>query len=215
MLMLLTIFASSFVIALSGAMMPGTLLTVTISESSRRGVLAGPLLIVGHSVLELALLIALLFGFAPLFTQERFLVTVSLLGGSILLWMAIGMFRALPSLKIAWDAQDSKRGNLILTGILMSMINPYWLLWWATIGIGLVLQARQVGMWGVVCFFLGHILADFAWYALISTAVGKGRAFFTDRVYRGVIGVCATALTVFACMFIYKAIMTIVETVAT
>lgn len=32
-----TIFVSSFIIALSGAMMPGPLLTVTIGDSSRRG----------------------------------------------------------------------------------------------------------------------------------------------------------------------------------
>ena len=67
----LTIFVSSFVIALSGAMMPGTLLTVTISESSRRGVIAGPLLILGHGILELTLVTALLLGLAPLFRMNN------------------------------------------------------------------------------------------------------------------------------------------------
>jgi hypothetical protein len=57
---LLTIFASSFVIALSGALMPGPLLTATISECSQRGFIAGPLLITGHAILELVLVIALL-----------------------------------------------------------------------------------------------------------------------------------------------------------
>ena len=85
MLILLTIFVSSFVIALSGAMMPGTLLTVTISESSRRGFIAGPLLILGHGILELSLLIAILLGLAPLFTQEWFFIVISLAGGGILL----------------------------------------------------------------------------------------------------------------------------------
>jgi threonine/homoserine/homoserine lactone efflux protein len=94
---LITIFASSFVIALSGAMMPGTLLTVTISESSKRGVLAGPLLILGHGILEMILLAALFMGMAPLFKKEWFFFFISIAGGSILLWMAAGMFRSLIS----------------------------------------------------------------------------------------------------------------------
>ena len=59
---LIAIFFTSMVVALSGAMMPGPLLTITITESTRRGVASGPLLIAGHAVLELVLVIALLFG---------------------------------------------------------------------------------------------------------------------------------------------------------
>jgi len=198
------------VIALSGAMMPGTLLTITISESSRRGMIAGPLLIVGHSILEFALLIALLLGLAPLFELQVFFIIVSLLGGGILLWMAFGMFRALPSLTISWDSQETNQGNLILTGALMSAANPYWIIWWATIGIGYIMHSKKYGLWGLLFFFVGHILADFVWYAIVSAAVGKGRTFFSDRIYRGVIGVCATVLVVFAFMFIYRALTTMI-----
>ena len=59
------------------------------------------------------------------------------------------------------------------------------------------------GMHGVLAFFSGHLLADLAWYALISTAVGKGSSFFSDRVYRGVIAACAGFLVVFACYLLY------------
>ena len=56
---LVVIFFSSFMIALSGALMPGPLLTVTISEATRRGTVAGPLMILGHGILELALVLRL------------------------------------------------------------------------------------------------------------------------------------------------------------
>jgi threonine/homoserine/homoserine lactone efflux protein len=210
MSILITIFISSFVIALSGAMMPGTLLTITISESSRRGMIAGPLLIVGHSILEFALLIALLLGLAPLFELQAFFIIVSLLGGGILLWMAFGMFRALPSLSVSWDSKETRGGNLILTGALMSAANPYWIIWWATIGIGYIMHSKEYGLWGLVFFFVGHILADFVWYAIVSAAVGKGRTFFSDRIYRSIIGVCATVLVIFAILFIYRAVTTMI-----
>jgi len=206
---LVTLFTTSFMVALSGAMMPGTLLTVTISESSRRGALVGPLLIAGHGILEIGLLAALLFGLAPLFNQEWFFIFVAFTGGAILLYMAFGMFRALPSLSLALDATETKqRGNLVLTGVLMSAVNPYWIIWWATIGITYITQARQLGAAGLLAFFSGHILADLVWYSMVSTAIGKGRALFSDRIYKGLIGICATFLTAMACFLIFKAITT-------
>ena len=205
---LVTLFTTSFMVALSGAMMPGTLLTVTISESSRRGAMAGPLLIAGHGMLEIGLLAALLFGLAPLFNQEWFFILVAFVGGAILLYMAFGMFRALPSLSLALDTDGTKqRGNLVLTGVVMSAVNPYWIIWWATIGITYITQARQLGAAGLLAFFSGHILADLAWYSVVSTAIGKGRALFSDRIYQGLIGVCATFLTAMACFLIFKAIV--------
>ncbi len=49
--------------------MPGPLLTATISESSQRGFIAGPLLITGHAILELVLVIAFLLGLARFFSD--------------------------------------------------------------------------------------------------------------------------------------------------
>jgi threonine/homoserine/homoserine lactone efflux protein len=64
------IFLTSFMIAFSGALMPGPFLTATISESSKRGFYAGPLMILGHGILELALVVALIMGLAPLLTSD-------------------------------------------------------------------------------------------------------------------------------------------------
>lgn len=197
-MILMTIFASSFVIALSGAMMPGTLLTVTISESSKRGILAGPLLILGHGILEVVLLVTLFMGMAPLFKEEWFFIFISIAGGSILLWMAAGMFRSIPSLTLSLEPGDEKSGNIILTGILMSAANPYFIIWWATIGLGYILQSSEYGLAGILSFFSGHILADLTWYTIISTAVGKGRSLFSDKIYRGIIGFCAGFLVLFS-----------------
>jgi len=72
MLEFFTIFITSFTVALSGALMPGPLLTVTISETAARGCSAGPLLMVGHSVLELVLVAAILLGLDRALDNIRF-----------------------------------------------------------------------------------------------------------------------------------------------
>jgi threonine/homoserine/homoserine lactone efflux protein len=205
-LTLITIFSSSFLIALSGALMPGPLLTVTVSESTRRGAIAGPLVILGHGILELSLIAALLLGMAPLLQRDDVFVVISLVGGSILLWMAFSMFRSLPDLCLEVAQENGKSKNLVLTGILFSLINPYWIIWWASIGLGYILHSVKYGIIGVAAFFLGHILADLAWYALISFGVSKGRRFFSDVFYRRLIGCCASFLVLFSCYFFYSGI---------
>ena len=209
-LALLTIFISSFVIALSGALMPGPVLTVTVSESARQGAKAGPLMIFGHGLLELALVLALLAGLAPFFARDEVFIFVSLLGGAILLWMALMMFRELPGLKLKFEQDDQKPRSLILAGILLSLANPYWFIWWATIGIGYIMYSVKFGIPGIVAFFTGHILADLAWYSLVSFGVAKGRSFFTDTFYRRLIGACASFLFVFSCYFFYSGIERII-----
>jgi threonine/homoserine/homoserine lactone efflux protein len=84
----------------------------------------------------------------------------------------------------------------------MSIANPYWTLWWLTIGLGLVLGAQKGGLAAIVFFFLGHILADFGWYSLVSLAISKGRKFITLRIYRGIIFICAITLMGFSVFFL-------------
>ncbi len=207
MFALVTIFFTSFVIAFSGALMPGPLLTVTISESPRRGSGTGPLLIVGHGLLEMALVSAIFLGMAPLLKQPGVFAAIAFSGAAILLWMAWGMFRTLPTLRLKSDPGKAAGHSLIVTGILMSLANPYWIVWWVTFGLGYVLQSSQQGPWGVVFFFAGHILADFVWYTAVSTAIAKGRRLLTDRLYRRLTGVCAGFLILFALYFCYAAVV--------
>ncbi len=64
------IFASALVIGLSGAMMPGPLLTASIGYTVERGFLAGgPLLVLGHAILELALVALVLAGIGPFLSR--------------------------------------------------------------------------------------------------------------------------------------------------
>ncbi|MGB5985653.1 MAG: LysE family transporter [Desulfobacterales bacterium] len=210
MLTLLTIFASSFMIALSGALMPGPVLTVTVSESARRGAIAGPLMIFGHGILELLLVLALMAGLAPLLSRDDVFIAVSLVGGAILFWMALTMFKELPGLRLKLEGSDEKPRNLIAAGILMSLVNPYWLIWWATIGLGYIMYSFKFGAAGIAAFFAGHILADLAWYSLISLGIAKGSRFFSDGAYRKLIAACAAFLVLFSFYFFYSGIEKIV-----
>jgi len=210
LLTLLTLFGTSFLVAFSGAMMPGPLLTVTINESTRRGFLAGPLLIVGHGILELLLVVGLVLGLGPFLQQKYVFVFIALAGSVVLVLMSVGMFRSLPSLTLKTEASDDKSKNLLITGILLSLVNPYWTIWWVTIGLGYILHSLNYGLLGVAAFFVGHILADMVWYSAVSASVWRGKTFLSDRAYKILIGACASFLVVFAILFGYSGIQKLV-----
>ena len=226
---LLGIATSAFIIGFSGAMMPGPLLTVTISESARRGFIAGPLITLGHAVLELALVLALAGGLSFFLTRGGVAQAIAIFGGAFLVYMGWGMARdALTgrvSLPVKQGAADgdapagdkaagpaaSQAGALpgsgglhpVAAGILVSLANPYWLLWWATIGLGFITLSLKSGYAGLTSFFTGHILADLAWYSLVAAAIAGGRRFITDRVYRGILVVCGVFLVGLGAYFLY------------
>jgi len=206
LLPLVVLFASSFGVALSGALMPGPLFTATVSESGRRGAIAGPLFIGGHAILEAALVLLVSLGLGPFLSQPAVFIAISLSGGLIMLWMSASMFRSLPGLKLDVTGGDKRYGHLVWSGALLSLSNPYWTVWWVTIGLGWIGRGMKLGPAGVGAFYAGHIIGDLSWYALLSFAVAKGRRFLTDGRYRVLIGICAAALGGFGAWFIYSGI---------
>jgi len=195
------IFITSFVVALSGALMPGPLLAVTIKESPVRGFWTGPLIIAGHGILELALVIMLLFGLGSYLKSDMVFGIIGISGALVMLWMAIGMYRSLPTLQLIPEQIEGSGMNPIWSGIIMSLANPYWTVWWATIGLGYITYSMKYNAAGVTAFFSGHITADLLWYSFISFGISKGRQFISDRFYRGIIAFCASVLIIFSLWF--------------
>lgn len=204
----LSLGASAFVVGLSGAMSPGPFLTTTITETLRRGRLAAFGLLVGHAVLEAFLLVGFAFGLQAFLKRPAVATALALLGGAYLLWMGAGLLRG------AWDgsvvpdlgkADAPLRFGPVVQGAAVSIGNPYWTLWWVTIGVTLAAKGLEIGLVGVLAFFLGHQLADLAWYSVVILAVHSGRRVLSPPLYRGVMAVLAVALLGLGAWFVWGA----------
>ena len=190
---LLAIWISIFLISFSGAMMPGPVLSVTISGASEKGFRAGPLVVLGHGLVELILVIALASGMSQWVGGSIFTKTVAIVGGLVLFWMGIAMVMSVRGQSARLDLSGRRRKRTlgpVLMGGLATLSNPYWYLWWATIGMLYMVQALRFRTAGLVTFFSGHILSDLVWYSLVAFGIAFGRHFFSDRVYRGLILAC-------------------------
>ncbi len=208
-LILVGIFGSSFVVALSGALMPGPLLTYTVAEAARRGFWAGPLIMMGHGALELALLILLLLGIGAIINQPWIMGVVALTGAAVLWWLGYDLLSSVRTTRLDLSGTGAGRFHPFWAGVLMSLANPYWLIWWVTLGLTYVLFAYNYGLLGVAFFFFFFFLADLVWYSLVAMAVAQGKRFLSDRLYQGFMAACAIFLMVFGCFFGYHGIKTL------
>jgi threonine/homoserine/homoserine lactone efflux protein len=199
------IFVTAFVVGLSGAMMPGPLLAVTIGESSRRGASAGPLLIVGHMILESALVAAVALGLASFLNNPRITIAIGLAGGAVMCWMGQDMLRSARTMSLTIEPGERRKMHPVWAGIVVSLSNPYWTIWWATIGLTYLMMGLKFGVIGILVFFVGHISSDFAWYSLVSFAAARGRNVLPDSVYRRVIAICGALVIAFGLWFLWTA----------
>ncbi len=194
---------SSFIVAFSGALVPGPLFTITVGESVKRGFVAGPLIILGHGILELFLVVLLLTGVTPFFSADKTKIAIAVIGGVILLLMGGMMIKDASGATLVMTAESNKkRLHPVIAGVVGSLSNPYWLVWWATAGLGYLVSSARYGFTGVAAFFAGHIAADLSWYSLLSLAVSRGRTLIGDRGYRSMLYGCGFFLMVFGGWFI-------------
>jgi len=204
---LIAIFSSAFLIGFSGALMPGPMFALVLSGSSKSGFKAGPLTVLGHGILELALVIGLVLGLGSLLQNETVFKIIGMVGGAVLVYLGIDMIRSIRKAKLDLEKDGKDLGkSLIFHGIIASLSNPYWIMWWATIGMALILSASKYKLWGVIVFFIGHILSDLVWYSSVSFAVDRGRKFLSQKVYKGIIAVCGVFLIGFGIYFISGAV---------
>lgn len=204
------IFFQSMLVALSGAMMPGSLLTHTINKSMKSGPKTGLLISIGHALLELIIVLLLLLGTGSFLGSQTAQIMIGFIGGLILNYLGFGMIRDAHNNKISLnlDAKEDKENrNLIMGGFIISASNPYFIFWWAIIGLGFLLSAyASFGIIGVLIFYIGHILSDIGWYSFISIMISRMRRFINQKAYRIIIAVLGVFLIGFGISFLANSI---------
>ena len=190
------------VISFSGVMAPGPVTAVTMGMGARNRH-AGAWVAVGHGVVEFPLMGLIILGVGRVFEIPGVRIGIGLAGGVMLMVMGVGMFRAFRK-SSAVTAEPSPRGP-VLTGIVLSIGNPYFLLWWATVGLALATRAAKLGLVAFVLFAVLHWLCDLVWLEVLSWTTHRGSKLLGGRFQKGVLAVCGAALLFFGGLFIFNA----------
>ncbi|MFH1508528.1 MAG: LysE family transporter [Candidatus Omnitrophota bacterium] len=193
---------SVFVISLSGALMPGPVFALALAKGQRNK-FSGLFLSLGHGLIEIPLMVLLYAGMSRIFGLNIVQKIISISGGVMLIVMGINMF-----INRSQDyrlLKDSPYGSMF-AGLLSTAANPYFLIWWSTIGAALVLNTRRFGIKGFILFAFTHWCCDAICYLTVSWAAFKSRRLWSLKVQSGIIGTCSVLLLFFGFWFILGAI---------
>ena len=202
---LITLFFLSFGVGFSGAMMPGPLLAVDIAETPRHGWQTGPIISIGHALAEIAVVVALALGFVALAENEGLARVISVVGGAALIAMGIAMGYDALKKRITYEGEKEGRRpqhRLVGKGIVATLSNPYWFVWWATTGLAFVVKSLKFGVIGPVVFYFGHIMSDFVWYSAVSVLLWRGKSLIMGKGLKILILGCAAFLLYLGASFI-------------
>jgi threonine/homoserine/homoserine lactone efflux protein len=200
---LLIFLGQVFIISLTGALQPGPVTATAITIGTRNR-WAGTLMAIGHGIIEFPLIVVIVLGMGKYFQIPKVQIVIGLAGGAFLILMGVQTYLGL---KVkADDKPKALHDKPILAGIILSASNPYFLLWWATVGLALANQAPpEWGIWAFVLFALTHWFVDLIWLHLLSWASFKGSVLLGRHGLKIVLAFCAAALLGFGIFFIYNA----------
>ncbi len=190
------------IVSLSGVMAPGPITAATLAAGARNRH-AGAWICGGHVAVELPLMLILAGGLGELLESPALRAGIGLAGGGLLVLMGLQLLISLRTADIQPAAAAQR--HPLWTGIVLSAANPYFLFWWATVGLKLTGEAMQFGLAALALFALLHWLCDLGWLEILSLAAFKGFHAFGARSQKVISAVCAAAMLGFGLKFICDA----------
>ena len=203
---MLAILASVIVISFSGVMMPGPMTAVTLAKSYKSP-WAGVWIALGHAVIEVPLILLIYFGFAQFFQNSIVRLVLSVAGSGMIIWLGVSMFRA--RTEVVRKGKDLPY-NAFLAGIFASGFNPFFLLWWATIGSMLIMRILEFGTTGLIVFTIVHWLCDLVWLSLLSNVIYRTHTFWGQRLQEWLFIACSLLLIGFGLWFLISGILLVI-----
>lgn len=189
-------------ISMSGVLQPGPVTAATVSLAAKDKY-AGLWVAVGHGIVEFPLMILIVCGMDIILKSQVTQMVISLVGGALLLFMAYQTKVSIAKLSEEQKVRSNHRP--ILTGVLLTASNPYFLLWWATVGLAMATAASKFGVWAFVMFAIVHWLCDCTWLLILSMAGFHGSRLMGVKLEKTVLIICGVALFFFGVYFIWRA----------
>ena len=191
-------------ISLSGVMSPGPLFAANVAYGLKGGIRTGLKMAYGHTVVELPLVILLGIGAISLTTIPQFREITSILGALSL--FAFAGIQIKSSIKKPSTIFEGKHGPF-LAGIILSGLNPFFLIWWFTIGFKLITDAIILYSFvGIGIMFAFHIWMDYAWICAVAFLSSKGKKIISNKKYTIFMIAISGVLVYFGIIFLLQGI---------
>jgi threonine/homoserine/homoserine lactone efflux protein len=199
--------ATVVVVTASGALMPGPLFAANLLQGAKGGARSGFIFSIGHMLVELPLVFLMGLGISSLLNFPGFTMLVSLIGGSALVVFGVLQIRDVTRSSFSQEPVEGpklQRRALIL-GVGLTAFNPFFIVWWLTVGLGLIVQAVELGaLLGVLLMYSSHVWMDYAWLTGTAYLAARGKTLLKARGYRLLLIGLAVLLIYFGAGFIAR-----------
>ncbi len=190
-------------ISLSGVMMPGPVFAGTVAKGYKDKN-AGMQIALGHGVVEFPLVAFIGLGLGSFFEDQRVMIAIGLVGGSVLIYIGYNMVRMRKEVE---QTEKYLPYHPIIVGIITTVTNPYFFLWWATIGLYLIALALGFGLLAFIGFAVLHWSCDFVWDYVVSYTVFKTKNFWSEKGHNILFGICGIIMVIFGAWFIISPVL--------
>jgi len=157
----------------------------------------------GHAVVEFPLILLLVVGVARYLESPVVGGCIGAAGGVVLVLM--GMQLLLSLRRESYLLATGSPMHPFVLGVVLTAANPYFLVWWATVGLALASQAVGFGAVALVAFAVVHWLCDLVWLEVLSQAGYRGSKLLGPRAQTVVSAICGAVLLGFGIKFLYDA----------
>jgi len=189
------------IISASGVMSPGPLFAANITYGLKQGTKAGIKIAIGHSLVELPLVILLGIGILSLEIFPEFKTIISILGAITLFVFAFIQIKS--TLKKNEKTETKLKQGPIITGVLLSALNPFFIIWWLTIGLKLISDAMAIWAFiGILIVFVLHIWMDFVWLGSTAFLISKSKKIISNTNYKIIMLALSAILIYFGITFL-------------
>ena len=193
------------IISASGVMSPGPLFAANITHGLKNGTKAGIKIAIGHSLVEFPLVILLGIGILSMEVFPEFRTIISILGAITLFVFAFLQIKTILN-KNKKISTKLKQGPII-TGILLSGLNPFFIIWWLTIGLKLISDAMAIWAFaGILIVFVLHIWMDFVWLGATAFLISKSKRIISNTNYKIIVLALSAILIYFGITFLIDVI---------
>ena len=192
------------IVTASGALAPGPLFFATVSHGAKSGAKGGLLFSIGHMLFELPLAAFLALGLSTVVNQPIVRTLTGLLGGVALLFFGVLQIRE------SWKPKSGQNRfsgilvrNPVLLGIVFTGLNPYFIIWWLTIGAQLISEASVfLSFVGFLLMYVSHVWMDYAWLILSAYLARRGVSLVGSKGYKILMTVFGLILVCFGLNFL-------------
>ena len=202
------LFLTVILVSFSGVMSPGPLFFANIIKGTELGVKSGLRVSIGHTFVEFPLVILLSLGFLTFIDQTFMRLIIGVVGGIVLLvFGAIQIKDAFLKRKAIYGLGNKSSLSPLLIGIVLTALNPLFIVWWLTTGMKLVVEALlYASLFGVLVMYASHIWLDYFWLSITAHLANKGKNLINTKGYSILLIIFGAILIYFGFNFILTSI---------